>query len=475
MPSRVIRVSPDASDVIRERILALQAAQNVAPNFPAEVEAAAIAAAREVTLPTLDLTDVPFFTIDPPTSMDLDQAMFLERTPTGFRVHYAIADVAAFVKPGGVLDAELARRGETLYGADSKIPLHPKVLSEDAASLLPGVVRPAIVWQLDLDAAGELQATQVRRAAVKSTAKLAYEQVQASLDAGEQTYALLREIGQLRQQAEAARGAVSLPMPEQNVAIDHDEWSLVLRQPLPVELWNAQISLLTGMAAAQMMINARVGVLRTLPAAQPRALDRLRRTAKALGVSWPATLSYPDFVRSLDPDNPRHAAMVVACTTLLRGAGYVCFNGEVPAERTHAAIAAPYAHVTAPLRRLVDRYALEMCVSIDAGQPVPQWVLDAFDDLPAIMQASGRRARSYERAIVDLVEAQLLSGRVGERFEGVILEIDPEDPNKGVVQIADPAVEAVVTSDSPLPVGDQVQVRLVSADPDARTVKFARV
>ena len=159
--------------------------------------------------------------------------------------------------------------------------------------------------------------------------------------------------------------------------------------------------------------------------------------------------------------------MVVACATLLRGAGYVCFNGEVPAERTHAAIAAPYAHVTAPLRRLVDRYALEVCVSIDAGQPVAQWVLDAFDDLPAIMQASGRRARSYERAIVDLVEAQMLSGRVGERFEGVILEIDPEDPNKGVVQIADPAVESVVTSDAPLPVGEQVQVRLVSADPDA--------
>ncbi|NEE23774.1 RNB domain-containing ribonuclease, partial [Streptomyces sp. SID7499] len=86
-----------------------------------------------------DATDLPFLTIDPPGSTDLDQAMHLERRRDGrgYRVHYAIADVAAFLRPGGALDAEAHRRVTTLYFPDDRIPLHPPVLSEGAASLLP--------------------------------------------------------------------------------------------------------------------------------------------------------------------------------------------------------------------------------------------------------------------------------------------------------------------------------------------------
>ena len=184
-------------------------------------------------------------------------------------------------------------------------------------------------------------------------------------------------------------------------------------------------------------------------------------------------MSYPEFVRSLDVANPQHAAMVVACTTLLRGAGYVCFNGEIPAQPMHAAIAAPYTHVTAPLRRLVDRYALETCVALCAGEPVPTWVLDAFAKLPETMKASGRRARAYENAIVDLVEAEVLRDSVGETFRGVVLEIDPEDPRRGSIQIGEPAVEATVFDQHrALPIGEEITVRLAKADPDARAVAF---
>src|SRR6478735_6192482 len=96
-----------------------------------------------------DLRDVPFLTIDPPGSMDLDQALCLERASAddgegaAFVVHYAIADVGAFVVPGGALDAEVHERGTTLYAPDGRTPLHPAVLSEGAASLLPGEERPA--------------------------------------------------------------------------------------------------------------------------------------------------------------------------------------------------------------------------------------------------------------------------------------------------------------------------------------------
>jgi exoribonuclease R len=240
-----------------------------------------------------------------------------------------------------------------------------------------------------------------------------------------------------------------------------------------VETWNAQISLLTGFAAASMMIAARVGILRTLPPPAPEALKRLHRAAKALEVPWPAEELYPDFIRSLDPAKPREAAMVTACTHLLRGAGYVGFDGEVPAQPEHSALASEYAHVTAPLRRLVDRYGLEVCVALSAGAEVPGWVHEHLHDLPATMQESGRRAHQYEAAVLDLVEAETLKGRVGDMFTGVVLEADEDDPGKGDLMVREPAVEARVTASSgELPVGEEVRVRLVEADPDARVVRF---
>src|SRR5439155_9283029 len=142
----------------------------------------------------------PFVTIDPPGSMDLDQAMYLERrTGGGYRVHYAIADVAAYVRPGGALERETWARGETVYLPDGNVPLHPSVLSEGAVSLLPDQVRAAVVWTIDVDADGGPTDVQVERAAIRSRAKLNYPAVQADIAKGSvaEPIALLPELGAL--------------------------------------------------------------------------------------------------------------------------------------------------------------------------------------------------------------------------------------------------------------------------------------
>jgi exoribonuclease R len=221
-----------------------------------------------------------------------------------------------------------------------------------------------------------------------------------------------------------------------------------------------------------MMIEHRVGVLRTLPPAPDGAVDRLRRTARALGIDWPQDLGHADFIRSLDPARAADAAMVVAATTLLRGAAYAAFDGQLPDQLEHAALASPYAHVTAPLRRLVDRYGLEVCAAICAGTDVPAWAREALPQLPAEMQASGRRAGAYERAVLDLVEALTLRDRVGETFDAVVLEAQ-EDGRRGTVMLREPAVEAAVRSQgAALPVGESARVVLREADPATRRVRF---
>src|SRR4051812_15894235 len=475
--SRVVRVHARdevASRLLREGIATIQQQLDVTPEFPPEVEEAARAAAESPRLPDLDRTDLPFVTIDPEGSLDLDQALHIAREGSGYVVHYAIADVAAFVQPGDPVDLASHERGETLYGADSKIPLHPTSLSEGAASLLPDQVRPALLWTIHVDETGEGTDVHVERARVRSRAKLDYVGVQKAIDDGtaDEVLQLLREVGELRLQREAARGGISLPLPEQEVEVTGDRWSLEFRSMIPAETWNAQISMLTGFAAASLMVYARVGLLRTLPPPQPRDLQRLHRVARALHIEWPAEQLYPDFIRALDSRKPAEAAMITASARLLRGSGYVAFHGETPADPVHAALASEYAHVTAPLRRLGDRYAGEICVALCAGTEVPDWVLSRLHDLPDLMKDAGRRASQYEAMVLDLVEAGILHARVGETFDGVITDVDEKDDTRGKVTIQEPAVEARLTSEGRLPLGTEAEVRLTQADVASRSVVF---
>src|SRR6478736_184789 len=318
---------------LAERFEAVRREFEVPDRFPPEVLAEAAAAAGAATLPERDETAVPFITIDPPTSMDLDQAMSIERSGDGYRVRYAIADVPAFVRAGGAVDAEARRRGQTVYCPDERIQLHPAELSEGAASLLPDQVRPAFVWDITLDADGEGTAVEVYRAMVRSVRRYDYTEVQQAVDAGtaEEILLLLKEVGEKRIALERKRGGASLPMPEQEVQEDGSGgFTISFRPLLAAEDWNAQISLLTGMGAADLMIRGRIGILRTMPTPDERDLARFRHQAAAAGVPWPEGLPYGEFLRSLDRTDPRHLALIHEATTLFRGAGYTPFDGTVP-------------------------------------------------------------------------------------------------------------------------------------------------
>ncbi|OZM75346.1 ribonuclease II [Amycolatopsis antarctica] len=420
-----------------------------------------------------DATGLPLVTIDPPGAKDLDQALLVERTGHGFRVHYAIADVAAFVAPGGVLDRVARGRGQTLYLPDGNVALHPPELSEGAASLLPGQVRPAVLWTIDTAAGGEPAAVRVRRALVRSREQFDYDTVQAAFDAGtpHPSVAALPELGRARRELAIARGAVELALPEQEVSATPDGgWALTRRPRNDIDAWNAEISLLTGMSAAAIMLEAGVGVLRTLPEADADAVEWLRRSARALGIDWPPGTTLSRLLAGLDPSRPEALALYSDTTRLLRGAGYTAFDGGPPELRSHAGIGGPYAHVTAPIRRLVDRFGTEVCLAVTAGRPVPDWVRKALPTLPELMSASDALAAKVERAYVDQVEAWMLAERIGEEFGAVVLR---SEENRAEVLLDEPAVIAR-TAGGNLPEGERVTVRLTAVDVAARKVTFER-
>jgi exoribonuclease R len=472
-----LRLAASAAD-LADDFARVRVDLHVPLSFPSDVDAeAAAVSARGPMLPPdasaaerVDAREIEFVTIDPAGSRDLDQAFHAERRATGYRVRYAIADVAAFVTPGGALDREAFTRGETLYLPDGRAPLHPDSIGEGAASLLPEVDRPAVLWTFELDGDARPVATRCERATVRSRAALAYPAVQHAIDSGEAStpLLLLREVGELLLTRERERGGVSIAAPSQEITRDaRASYALELDAPLPVETWNAQISLLTGREAARLMAQGGVGIVRTLPAPDAAALDRLRHTARALSIDWPATATYADVVRGVRPTTRARATFLLQALHVLRGAGYalVTPDAAVPA---HSAVGAPYAHVTAPLRRLGDRFANEIVLAISADAPLSSWAVDALPRLVDVMPTADRHAAAVERACIDAVEVAVLADRVGTTFAATVVD---RHRRGVVVLLSEMAVVATVPGTRNL--GEGVRVRLEALDPVARTLSFA--
>lgn len=461
MPQRRSHIAASAAQTELAAALAeLRESLDLRTGFSAATMAEAEAATAAE--PSLDLRNLPFATLDPAGSRDLDQAFQLERDRSGYTVRYAIADVPSFVRPGGAVDLEARRRGQTLYAADGVIPLHPRVLSEDRASLRAGADRPALVWSFALDAEGEVTSFRVERALIRSRAQLDYVGTQAALDRGDGGLAeLLPEIGTLRLQQERLRGGASLNLPDEEVVrTTAGDYAIERRRPLPVEDWNAQLSLMTGMAAASMMLDAGVGVLRTMPSPDENAFAAFRHQTAALGQAW-TTGTYGDYLRGLDRAEPHTLPILEAAAALFRGAAYTTFDGDTPKNMVQAAIGAPYAHATAPLRRLVDRWSLTICLAISEGVEVPAWARETLPELPALMRESARRASRLDSATLNHVEAALLIPLVGTAVDATVIEVHD---TKATVQIADPAVTASIPVPPRATPGDVVTLRVVSAD-----------
>ncbi|NDK91544.1 RNB domain-containing ribonuclease [Gordonia desulfuricans] len=426
----------------------------------------------------IDRTDIPLVTIDPPGSMDLDQAVCLRADDDDIVVDYAIADVAALIEPEGALDSESRRRGATIYFPDRSVPLHPRVLSEGRGSLLPDVERAAVLWTMRVSGAGEVVEVSVARARVRSRARLDYAGVAADAAAGRLHPSIvdLPRFGELRRRTALARGAIELDLPDQEVVRSPSDgpWTLQIAPRTPADMWNSQVSLMTGMCAGTIMADAGIGLLRTLPPAPADAVEQLRATAAALRVPWPDGATPGEFLAGLPQDAPSTLALMSHAGTLMRGAGYKVLDAGEPElthdEMVHAAIGGIYAHVTAPLRRLGDRFATEVCLSVSAGRPVPDWVVRALPTLPKILRSADSLGSSADRESIDLTESVVLAGRVGERFDAVVLSAGT-DKRPAKIFVTEPPVIAACSGTPDAAV--RLPVVLAAADPDTRSVEFA--
>ena len=460
-----MRLGAGAREMMLDGLDAIREECGIPTSFPSEVVAAAeAAAARTPGAEHRDRTGERFVTLDPASSVDLDQAFAIERAGDDVILHYAIADVGWFVRPGDPLDREAFERAVTVYLPDERATLYPTVLSEGAASLLPDVDRPAVVFTVRIGTDGISRLDGVERALVRSHAKLAYDAV-TSADLPEGFDELHRRI----QLAEQARGAPRVEFPEQEIDRADGRLRLQFRPRLESEEQNAALSLATNMAVGEALLAAGTGLFRVMPDVDERRYRQLRNAARALGLDWPADVPLDRFERSLPRADPRTSAFLIAVRRAAGGASYAPYqDGERP---WHSAVAATYAQCTAPLRRLQDRYVIEAALAVAQGQRVPDEVERAFHELPAAMSHGEQRANRAERMALDLAEAVVLSGREGEVFDAVVID----ESDRGVeVQIIDPAVLVRLSARRVDP-GDEMRVRLESVDVERRSVTFQRI
>lgn len=453
----------DPTNALATGLAAIRTQYQVPASFPPEVCAAAEAAAKRVPGAHVDRTDVPLVTLDPASSTDLDQAFAIERAGSDLLLRYAIADVAWFVDDGDAIDAEAWRRGTTQYLPDGKAGLYPAVLSDGGASLLPTGPRPAVIFTVRVAPDGAVKLDGAERAIIRSRAKLAYDSVSdGDLPAD------FVELADRIQAAEDRRGAARVDPPEQEVAALGDgHYELQFRAQLASERRNAAMSLATNLAIADVLQAHHTGLFRVMALPDARAVQRLRHTARAYGMIWPDNETLEQFSRGLDGRVAKQAALMLAIRRAGQGASYVPYReGVVP---WHAAMAATYAHATAPLRRLADRYVVRAALAIANGQAVPDVVAAAFVRLPEVMARADALDGQISRGVIDLAEAVMLQGSVGQAFAAVVTDLDERGAR---IQLCDAPVVARVAASGVAP-GDRLNVTLTAADPARRAISFA--
>ncbi|WP_296677871.1 RNB domain-containing ribonuclease [Novosphingobium sp.] len=455
----------DPALALGQGLAAIRAQFKVPDHFPPEVDAAAAQSARRTPGEHADRTAMPFVTLDPASSTDLDQAFTIEAAGNDLLLHYAIADVAWFVADGDPVDTEAWQRGETFYLPDGKAGLYPRVLAEGAASLLPDGPRPAVIFTTRVAPDGTVKLDCAERAVIRSRAKLAYDAVR-----DDQLPDGFIELGDRVARAEAARGAARVDPPEQEVERDAAGHYTLRFRPIAIsETRNAALSLATNMAVADALYAAKTGLFRVMAEPDAGAVARLRHTARAFGLDWPQSQGLKDYEAGLDPRDPAQAAFMLAIRRAGNGASYVPFKADV--KPWHAAMAATYAHATAPLRRLADRYVVRAALAVANGQPVPAAVESAFQKLGPVMGKADARAGQIERAVVDLAETEVLAGQEGQSFAAMVTDLGEAGAR---IQLCDLPVVARTVARSVTP-GEKITVRLDRADPVRRELAFSRI
>jgi len=367
---------------------------------PAVLEHAAAAARRGWSKEGReDLTGLETLTIDGPSTREVDDALSAEPIEGGLRIGVHIADPGAWVEPGDPVDGEAQARGLTHYHPDLRLPMFPSVLSEESASLLEGVERPALSFIVDLDDAGGVRASRVVRSVIQVKARMDYDAADRAAESSGTWAGLVARLvrfGDLREQARLARGAISIRIPEIDLHVGPDG---------RVELERIDPASPSRRAVSEAMVLAgEVGAALCVASGIPAIFRRQAAAELPQGIEG-GVVSEPIAARRV------RRVLTRAESSVRPG--------------PHHGLGLPaYVQVTSPLRRFQDLATQRQIGAHLAGRPAP-YDGSAMQRIAATTEQVELEARRAERAAEDYWMLRYLEGSVGETIEALVVESDP--------------------------------------------------
>jgi exoribonuclease-2 len=405
----------------------------------AQLAAEAAAAAGFDRAGRRDLTARTTLTIDDETTREVDDALSIDERDDGLvEVGIHIADPCAFIAVGDPLDVEARTRGTTYYFPEGKLLMLPSVLSEGAASLVAGLDRPALSFLVTVDAEGRVAGTEIVRSIVRVTARLGYDEVDATLRAGTGPHAdvltRLAAVASRREAVRRANGAIALRAPETEIRVAADgSLSLSQRDPdTPAQRLVSEAMILAGEVAAAWLDARRVpAIFRRQPAPDGRLPDA-------------------------DPSQPEAVHIRAVRRLLKRGEA-----GLRPGTH-HALGLSAYAQVTSPLRRYQDLSMHRQIVAVLAGRP-PDYDAAAMQVLLAATERAESEGRRAERAMDRYFMLRWLERSIGGTVTGVVVDVFP----RPIVVLDETLLELPVPSLVDASPGDRVRLKVLRVNPRA--------
>jgi exoribonuclease-2 len=462
------------------------------PDFPPEtarqLEALKTQPPPAVNADVRDLRSLLWSSIDNDTSRDLDQVEAAELISAGIRVLIAIADVDSDVPAGSPIDQHAAAQTTSVYTGIRTFPMLPEQLSTDLTSLNQDVDRLAVVIDMVVAPDGSITSGGVYRALVRNRAQLTYNGVGPWLEgtsaAPAKVAASADLAAQLKLQDEAAQILLSERQRLGALNIDRVEAEAVIAdgqvQGINTRKKNRASELIENFMVAangvmeRTLVNAGVSSIRRVvktPERWPRIVELAARTGDKLP-SEPDSGALNLFLQKRKAADPVHYADVSLAVIKLMGPGEYVLSRPGEKDQGHFALAAhDYTHSTAPNRRFADTVTQRLMKSVLTKQPAP-YSDQQLDSIARNCTLKEDAARKVERTMSKRIAAVALQHRIGETFAAVVTGVTP----KGVfVRVSNPPAEGLlVRGQQGVDVGDQLQVKLVSTNPQRGYLDFAR-
>ena len=485
-----------------------------AHGIPSVFRREALAEAEEAKAATLagreDWRDLPLVTIDPPDAKDHDDAV--HATPDldpdnegGFILTVAIADVAAYVRPGSGLDREALARGNSVYFPDRVVPMLPERISNDLCSLRPLEDRPALAVRMVVGANGRKKRHSFHRIMMRSAAKLAYAQAQAAIDGrpNDTTDPLLD--GVLRplwaaygavKKARDARAPLELDLPERKILLKPDGTvdKVIVPERLDAHKLIEEFMILANVAAAETLEEKRVPlVYRVHDQPSLEKMSGLREFLQTLDIKLPKT-------ETVRPAQFNGILARVDGSEMAPLVNQVILRSQAQAEYAQENYGhfglhlRRYAHFTSPIRRYADLIVHRGLIrALDFGRDgLPENVTpEQLSEIAARISASERRAMAAERETIDRLIAHHMAEQIGATFKarisgvtkaGLFVALDDTGADGFIPAVTlgmdyyryDEARHALIGDQTGEMhrLGDRVEVKLVEAAPVAGALRF---